>query len=299
MKIGVVGLGNMGGPIAHHLNKTGEVVAVSAVDASVFAEFEAKGVKTSTDPKVVADAELVFLCVPDGEVEKDILFGKGGLAAALKPGTLVADLSTIIYQDALEIGERLNAMGLRYLDCPISGMKERAQSGTLTVMCGGDKADFDIALPYIERFGSKVLHMGGRGAGQLMKMTNQLIYDTNIAAIAEVLPMAVKMGLDPVLVSEVVNTGTSRSHASEYFLPMILEGRFDTSYTLGGAYKDLVSAARISADHNIPMPVIGAMTTAYQAAIRQGHGKKDKGAMVLPFEALNGVKVRKPGFENT
>ena len=129
-----------------------------------------------------------------------------------------------------------------------------------------------------------------------MKMTNQLVYDTNIAALAEVMPMAVKMGLDPVLVSEVINTGTGRSHASEYFLPMILEGRFDTSYTLGGAYKDLVSAARVSADHNIPMPVVSAMTSAYQAAIRAGHGRKDKGAMILPFEEMNGVKVRKPGF---
>ena len=294
MKIGMIGLGAMGAPIARHLNKTGELVAVSAADNAAFAEFEAKGVKASTDPKIVAGAELIVLCVPDGVIEMDILFGHGGLAAALKPGTLVVDLSTIVYQDALEIGVRLKAIGVDYLDCPISGMKERAQAGTLTVMCGGDKALFDKALPYLERFGSKILHMGAAGNGQLMKMTNQLVYDTNIAALAEVMPMAVKMGLDPVLVSQVINTGTGRSHASEYFLPMILEGRFDTSYTLGGAYKDLISAARISADHNIPMPVISAMTSAYQTAIRAGHGKKDKGAMILPFEDLLGVKVRKP-----
>jgi 3-hydroxyisobutyrate dehydrogenase-like beta-hydroxyacid dehydrogenase len=294
MKIGMIGLGAMGGPIAHHLNKNDELIAVSAIDATSFAAFEAKGIKVSTDPTIVVSAEMVVLCVPDGAIEKDILFGKGGLAAALKPGTLVVDLSTIIYQDALEIGERLMAAGIDYLDCPISGMKERAQTGTLTVMCGGDKALFDKARPYLERFGSKVLYMGAPGNGQLMKMTNQLVYDTNIAALAEVMPMAVKMGLDPVMVSQVINTGTGRSHASEYFLPMILEGRFDTSYTLGGAYKDLISAARISADHNIPMPVISAMTSAYQAAIRAGHGKKDKGAMILPFEGLLGVKVRKP-----
>ena len=296
MKLGMIGLGAMGRPIAHHLNSGGEVVAVSAADTGVFPEFEAKGIKTSADPKVVAQADIVVLCVPDGEVEKDILFGAGGLAAALKPGTLVVDLSTIVYQEALEIGQRLAALGIDYLDCPISGMKERAQAGTLTIMCGGDHALFDKALPYLQRFGSKVLYMGAAGNGQLMKMTNQLVYDTNIAALAEVMPMAVKMGLDPVLVAEVINTGTGRSHASEYFLPMILEGRFDTSYTLGGAYKDLISAARLSADHNIPMPVVSAMTSAYQAAIRAGHGKKDKGAMVLPFEDLNGVKVRKPGF---
>ena len=296
MKLGMIGLGAMGAPIAHHLNSGDELIAVSAINSEAFAEFAAIGIKASTDPKVVAEADIVLLCVPDGDVEKDVLFGAGALAAALRPGTLVVDLSTIVYQDALEIGERLKTLSVDYLDCPISGMKERAQSGTLTIMCGGDKALFYRALPYLQRFGSKVLHMGGPGSGQLMKMTNQLVYDTNIAALAEVMPMAVKMGLDPVLVSEVINTGTGRSHASEYFLPMILEGRFDTSYTLGGAYKDLVSAARVSADHNIPMPVVSAMTSAYQAAIRAGHGRKDKGAMILPFEEMNGVKVRKPGF---
>jgi 3-hydroxyisobutyrate dehydrogenase-like beta-hydroxyacid dehydrogenase len=296
MKLGMIGLGSMGRPIAHNLHRSGESLSVCAASPSTFAEFEAKGIPASVDPKITAAADLVLICVPDGGVVKEILFGAGGLAGALRPGALVVDLSTTLYQDALELGRRLGDLDIGFLDCPVSGMEKRAIEGTLTIMCGGDGALFEKARPYLERIGSKVLHMGKSGNGQLMKMTNQLVYDTNIAALAEVMPMAVKMGLDPVQAAEVINTGTGRSHASEYFLPQILEGVFDVAYTLGGAYKDLVSAAKISADHNIPMPVVSAMTATYQTAIRQGHGGKDKGAMVLVYEDLLDVKVRKPGF---
>lgn len=296
MQLGMIGLGVMGRPIAHNLHRPGEALTVVARTLAPLAEFEAKGVATSLDPKALADADLLFVCVSDGAAVKQILFGDDQLAAALKPGALVIDLSTVIYQEALEIAERLAGLGVDFLDAPISGLEKRAVEGTLTVMCGGAPASFERARPYLERIGSKILHMGATGAGQLMKMTNQLLYDVNMAALAEVMPMAVKMGLDPVQAAAVVNSGTGRSHASEYFLPQILEGVFDVSYPMERAYKDLVGAAKLGADEQIPLPVVAAMTATYQTALRQGHGAKDKGGMILVFEDLLGVKVRKPGF---
>ncbi|CCA90018.1 NAD(P)-dependent oxidoreductase [Novosphingobium sp. PP1Y] len=293
MKLGVIGLGTMGRPIAHHLYRPTDTLTVSSQNTEVFEEFTTKGIAASTDVTICRDSDIIFICVPDGEIVKDILFGSGGLAATVRPGTLIVDLSTVVYQDALEVAARLADMQINFLDAPVSGMEKRANEGTLTIMAGGEKDLFEKAKPYLERIGTKVLHMGKVGNGQLMKMTNQLVYDTNIAALAEVVPMAVKIGLDPVQIVEVINTGTGRSYASEYFLPHILDEIFDTSYTLKGAYKDIISAHKISADHNIPMPVISAMTAVYQTALREGHGSKDKGAMILVFEKLLGIKVRR------
>jgi 3-hydroxyisobutyrate dehydrogenase-like beta-hydroxyacid dehydrogenase len=134
--------------------------------------------------------------------------------------------------------------------------------------------------------------MGPAGRGQLTKLINQLLFDINAAALAEVLPMAVKMGLDPELVGEVVNSGTGRSYASEFFIPRVLQGRFTDGYFLSKAYKDLISGAEISAGLCVPMPVLAAATATYQMAVLRGHGGKDKGAMIEVFEELLGVRYR-------
>ena len=156
-------------------------------------------------------------------------------------------------------------------------MEARAVEGTLTVMCGGEREVFDRARPWLDRIGSKILHMGPTGSGQLTKLINQLLFDINAAALGEILPMAAKMGLDPDLVAEVVNSGTGRSYASEFFIPRILQGHFADGYPMAHAYKDLVSGAGLGAELCIPMPVLAAATATYQAALLRGHGEKDKG----------------------
>ena len=171
-------------------------------------------------------------------------------------------------------------------------MEARAIDGTLTVMCGGDAGIFEIVRPYLECIGNKILYMGGVGSGQLTKLINQLLFDINVAALAEILPMAVKMGLDPDLVGDVVNSGTGRSYASEFFIPRILKNGFSDGYPMKHAYKDLVSAAEVSADLGIPLPVLGAATTTYQMALLKGFGDLDKSGMIRVFEELLGVRYR-------
>lgn len=171
-------------------------------------------------------------------------------------------------------------------------MEARAVDGTLTIMCGGDQADFDRVRPHLTPIGNRILHMGPVGSGQLAKLVNQLLFDINAAALAEVLPMAARMGLDPDQVGEVVNSGTGRIYASEFFIPRILEGRFTDGYPMQAAYKDLVSAAGLSANVCLTMPVLAAATATYQTALLQGHGASDKGAMIRVFEDLLGVTYR-------
>jgi 3-hydroxyisobutyrate dehydrogenase-like beta-hydroxyacid dehydrogenase len=292
MKLGFVGLGQMGRPIAHNLLKSRAELLVNDRSERWFEEFRSKGARGTTDPAELAGADMIFLCLPNTQVVQSFLLGQNGLAERLHQSQTVVDLSTIGYQATTEIGRTLDAKGVAFLDAPISGMEARAIDGTLTVMCGGLREVFDRVKPLLDHIGNKILFMGPTGAGQLTKLINQLLFDINAAALGEILPMAVKMGLDPDLVGEVINSGTGRSYASEFFVPRILRGHFSGGYPMAHAYKDLISGAELGANQCVPMPVLAAATATYQTALLRGHGEKDKGAMVRVFEELLGVEFR-------
>jgi 3-hydroxyisobutyrate dehydrogenase-like beta-hydroxyacid dehydrogenase len=292
MKLGFVGLGQMGKPIALNLLKSGAELIVNGRGDQAFGEFRAKGARGTTEVIDLAEADIIFLCLPNSTVVQQLMLGEGGLLTKLSPGRTVVDLSTITYSAAIEIGRLAEAKGVDFLDAPISGMAARAVDGTLTVMCGGKREAFDRVRPLLDHIGNKIIFMGPTGSGQLTKLINQLLFDINIAAISEILPMAARMGLDPDLVEAVINSGTGRSYASEFFIPRILRGHFSDGYPMRHAYKDLISGAELSANLCIPMPVLAAATATYQAALLQGYGEKDKGAMVEVFERLLGVQYR-------
>lgn len=292
MKLGFVGLGQMGRPIAASLLRGGGSMVVSDRSDRWFAEFRGKGATGTTELADLAAADVIFLCLPSSAAVQGVLLGEGGLLDHLGQGQAVVDLSTITYAATLEIGRVAEAKGVAFLDAPISGMEARAVDATLTVMCGGAPETFDRVKPLLDLIGNKILHMGPTGSGQLTKLINQLLFDINAAALAEVLPTAVKMGLDPDLVGEVVNSGTGRSYASEFFIPRMLRGHFTDGYPMGHAYKDLVSGAELSSNACVPLPVLAAATATYQAALLHGLGEQDKGAMVQVFERLLGVEYR-------
>jgi 3-hydroxyisobutyrate dehydrogenase-like beta-hydroxyacid dehydrogenase len=294
---GFIGLGQMGAPMARNLTKAARVV-VWARKADQAAPVIAAGATLATTATAFSAAEVVFLCLPNSDVVEDILFGAFGLANALPKGAVVVDTSTIEYARALAIHARLEGMGIGFVDAPISGMQARAEAGTLTMMCGASQTDVARLQPLLATMASNILPMGKPGSGQLAKLINQLLFDINAAALAEVLPLAVKLGLDPEKIGAIVNSGTGRSYASEFFIPNILKGDFSKGYPMAAAYKDLVSGAEISARYTIPMPVLAASTAVYQAALRAGHGDKDKGGMIRLAEEALGVAFRSQGTGN-
>jgi len=292
MKFGFVGLGQMGAPMAINLARKYDVL-VHARTISTVSEVVTRGAKHADDIGQFSDIDVLITCLPDSIAVNHVLFDhEEGLAQYLKPGALVVDTSTIEYGATLEFNNHLRAGGLRFLDAPISGMQKRAEDGTLTMMVGGDADDLKQIKDALSAMASKILHMGDVGAGQLTKLINQLLFDINAAALAEILPLSVKLGIDPEQVAEVVNSGTGRSYASEYFVPHILQGDFSNGYPMQAAYKDLVSGAEISARHNIPTPVLAAATATYQRALLEGYGDKDKGGMILVYERLLDVIFR-------
>jgi len=292
MSIAFIGLGQMGLPMATHLLRAHPGLRVSSASGRAYPQLERLGACPTDDRRVLAACDTVFLCLPDEQTVEELLFSEQGLAQWMRPGSTVVDTSTIGYTQAVEAGRRLAALGLRFMDAPVSGMPQRAADATLTAMCGGEPEVFARMLPYLQTMASTILHMGPVGNGQLAKLINQLLYNINTAALAEIMPMACKLGLDAQQITQVVNSGTGRSHASEYFLPQILANNFSSGYALQSAYKDMRHGAQISAEMGLPLPVLGAATTTYQTALLRGHGSEDKGAMIKVFEALLDVQFR-------
>jgi 3-hydroxyisobutyrate dehydrogenase-like beta-hydroxyacid dehydrogenase len=289
-KCGFVGLGQMGRPMATNLLKAaGKLVVLSRSEQSALPLVDLGAVR-ATAPDAFAECDFVLLCLP-GSAEIREFFSRSS-AYRFKPGVMFVDVGTTSYRDTLALAAELEGQGYRFVDAPVSGMAARAANATLTAMAGGSSADFACLSPVLSAMASTVLHMGAVGNGQLVKLVNQLLFDINAAALAEILPMAVRLGLDPVKVGEVVNSGTGRSYASECFVPSILQGRFDNGYPMSAAYKDLVAAMEIAGPEGIPLPVLAAATATYQQALLMGHGADDKGGMVKVFEALLGVRFR-------
>jgi 3-hydroxyisobutyrate dehydrogenase-like beta-hydroxyacid dehydrogenase len=292
MDIAFIGLGQMGRPMAINMLKSGARVTVSSASGKRHAELEAKGARATTDLAEIAKAGIVFLSLPGTEEVRETLLGKRGIAALMKAGSIVVDTSTMDYTATLQIAQALGERGIAFMDAPVSGMEARAIEGTLTAMCGGKTETLEAVRPYLSCVANSILHMGAAGSGQLAKLINQLLFDINCAAIAEVLPMAVKLGIDPEKIGKIVNSGTGKSYASEFFIPRILKDHFTDGYPLQHAYKDLVSGATLGASMNVPMPVLAAATATYQMALLRGHGKLDKGAMIKVYEELLGVEFR-------
>lgn len=293
-KVGFVGLGQMGRWMALNVLKSGFDLTVFDIDPGAMQFLAGQGAGLATGPAELAGrVDIVLLSLPSTAVVEEVIFGEGGLVYGARPGLAIVDCGTSSYGPTVDFSRRLAGRGIRYADAPVSGMEARAKEGTLTVMFGGEEDLFEAVLPVLDAFGDKVLHMGAVGSGQLTKLTNQLLFNISCASIAEVLPMAAKLGLDPGKVLQVVTTGTGRSFAAEFFGPRILEGRFDEGYPLKHAYKDMISAAEICAYEQIPLPLVHAATTTYQMALADGYGDEDKGAMIKVFERLLGVRFRR------
>jgi 3-hydroxyisobutyrate dehydrogenase-like beta-hydroxyacid dehydrogenase len=292
MHIAFVGLGQMGRPMAINMLKSGAKLTVSSASGKRHAELEEKGAKATKNLSDVAQADIVFLCLPGTDAVRETLFGVQGIAPLMGKGQIVVDTSTMDYLETRDFAIRLAERGIGFIDAPVSGMEARAIEGTLTAMCGGKAETLEKVRPYLSCVANNILHMGDSGSGQLSKLINQLLFDINCAAIAEVLPMAAKLGIDPEKIGKIINSGTGRSYASEFFIPRILKNNFSDGYPLQHAYKDIDAGAKVSATHNIPMPVLAAASATYQMALLKGHGHLDKGAMIRVFEDLLGVQFR-------
>lgn len=294
IRVGFVGLGTMGKWMALNVLRAGFDLAVYDLVPAAVQVLGENGAAAAAGPTDLARVvDVVLLSLPNTAAVEKVIFGDGGLIHGASPGLVIVDCGTTSYVPTVDFARRLRKQGFHFADAPVSGMEARAQEGTLTVMFGGEVALFDRVHPVLAAFGKEVLYMGRVGSGQLTKLVNQLLFNISAAALAEVLPMAAKLGLDPEKTLQVVTTGTGCSFAAEFFGPRILQGNFDEGYPLRDAYKDMISAAEICAYEQIPLPLVHAAATTYQMALADGYGDENKGAMIKVFERILDVQFRR------
>ncbi len=293
MNIGFIGLGTMGMGMARNLlNKNGSlrVYTASEEKQKLLAE---EGFTVVKSYEGFRGCEIVFLCLPDDPVVEKVVLGDGGLIHVLQEeGTVLIDTSTISPDSAKMLASAWEERVGAFLDAPVSGMKARADAGTLTVMVGGEEEAFVFARPYLEMIGTTVLYMGGSGCGQASKMINNVAYDINVAGIAELLPLAVRLGLDPEKIGQVINSGTGRSYASEFFIPRILKDSFTDGYPIEKAFKDLAHAEETEEAEEVVLPMTNAAAEVFRKAMEEGFGGLNKGGLIRVKEEEMQVKFR-------
>ncbi len=293
-KIGFIGLGQMGKWMASNLVKRGFDLSVFDINPEAMALLAKQGAaQTVSAAELAKGVDVIILSLPNSDVVEEVVRGPNGILQGAKSEQIIIDCGTAGYLWTREFSDSLQKHELRFVDAPVTGLEQKAKDATLTIMFGGAEELLQEIRTLLEAMGSHIVHMGDVGCGQLAKMINNILYNANIAALAEVLPMAVKLGLDPEKIAEVINAGSGQSFASKFFIPNIIENNFDRSYSLDNAYKDMANAAEISAHYKISLPIIQTAITTYEKALSMGLGAEDKGAMIKVFEDKLGVAFRK------
>jgi 3-hydroxyisobutyrate dehydrogenase len=247
VRVGFIGLGRMGTPMAGNLLRAGFEVAGFDVNAQTGRELAARpGFERSASAQAcVASAGVVVLMLPDSAVVDRLLWESPGLAAAMGSGTLVIDMGSSDPLHSRRNAERLAASGLEFIDAPVSGGVKRAIDGTLSIMVGGPKEPFERAQPVLQAMGKTVIHVGGAGAGHAVKALNNYVSAAGLIAVSEALVAAVKFGIDPHLVNQVFNASTGRNNTTERKVEdFMLSKRYDSGFALALMRKDVQTASQ-------------------------------------------------------
>ena len=291
MKIGFIGIGIMGGPMAVHLLDAGHEVAVNDINP-IPQEFLDKGALVASSAKEAAErGEVIIIMVPDTPDVEMVLFGENGVAEGLNQGKIVVDMSSISPVETKLFAEKINALGCKYLDAPVSGGEVGAQAGSLTIMVGGDQETFDKVKPLFELMGKNITLVGGNGDGQTCKVANQIIVALTIEAVGEALLFASKAGADPSKVREALMGGFASSKILEIHGERMIKRTFDPGFRIELHQKDLNLALSNARKLQMSLPNTATAQELFNSVAAQGDIGLDHSAMVLALEKLAEFKV--------
>jgi 2-hydroxy-3-oxopropionate reductase len=290
MQIGFIGLGIMGLPMAGHLKAAGHAICVPD-RASLSADSRAAFTVLADATAVARAADVIILMVPDTPDVEAVLFGPAGVAAGLSPGKLVIDMSSISPTATKDFAARITALGCAYLDAPVSGGEVGAKQASLTIMVGGEEADFARAKPLFEAMGKNITLVGGNGAGQTAKVANQIIVALTIEAVAEALLFASKAGADPAKVRQAITGGLATSRILELHGERMIKRTFAPGFRIVLHQKDLNLALQAGKELGVALPNTAATQQLFAAAIAAGHGGLDHSGLVRALETMAAHKV--------
>ena len=294
MKVGFIGLGAMGRPMAKRIKAAGFDLAVYDVMVPAVEEMVSLGAVSKAGPgEVAAFADVVCSSLPNSAILKDVMLGENGVINSLKPGSLGIDLSSVEPQVSRQLAEAVKAKGSAMIDAPVSGGVVGAENGTLTIMVGGEKEDLDKARKVLQHLGKKVFHVGGSGSGQAIKLVNNLLLGANMAAAAEALTLGKKLGLTPEAMLDIISQSSGASYAlSAKAEKFIFPGKFDPGFAVDLQYKDLELAVSTAKSLSVPLPMGNTAQQLYEIAKASGRGREDISSVIKFFEEMAKTEVR-------
>ena len=285
-KLGFIGLGIMGTPMAGHLIKAGHALFVNT-RSTVPADLVAAGAQAcATAAEVARNADIVFMMLPDTPDVAKVLWGDNGVAAGLSQGKTVVDMSSISPMETKEFAQQINALGCDYLDAPVSGGEVGAKAASLTIMVGGPDAAFERVKPLFELMGKNITLVGGNGDGQTCKVANQIIVALNIAAVGEALLFASKAGADPAKVRQALMGGFASSRILEVHGERMIKRTFAPGFRIGLHQKDLNLALAGAKTLGVALPQTASAAQLMQACAANGMQDLDHSALVRALELM-------------
>ncbi len=283
----------MGYPMARNLLRAGHEVAVwsNTTEKARKLAADEKGSFCATPKDVAAQADVIFLCVGDTAMAKEVILGADGIIQGVRSGSVVVDCSTIAVAQSRQIGAALKAKGVDFLDAPVTGSTPGAEGGNLTFMIGGDEAVFAKIRPLLDPMGKKIYFCGGAGMGLQAKLTQNLVLSNILMAFNEGMVLATKGGVDPKLMLEILDNSAAKSGLISYKAPFVFSRNFTTNFSVKWMHKDIGLMLESAQDLGVPLCLTALTRQLFQTAIAAGHGDEDIGSTIKVLEDLTGTTV--------
>ena len=295
-KVGLIGLGVMGYGMALNLIKAGYTLVACDVNKERIKMIpdQDKVIAVDHPCEVLEHTNTVITMLPNSPHVLEVLEGEQGLLSGEIPEDLfVIDMSSISPDVTKEIGKKLEEKGVKFLDGPVSGGQSGAMNGALTIMVGGKAEDLEDAMPLFQAVGKNIIHCGECGAGQVVKVVNQLMSAINLISMSEAFTLGTKAGVDPEIMMNVIKGGSGRCWAVEDRMPQILKGNFDPGFSINLHTKDINMAVDMAKIMNLPLYATNLVAELFKTAQVKGYGMNDNCAIIKLYEELAGVEVRK------
>lgn len=290
--IGFIGLGIMGKPMAKNLLAGGVQLMVSDLNETAVQEVVAAGAVRGTYGEIAEKCDIIITMLPSGAIVQSVLFGENGVAEKLTAGKLVCDMSSVTPDESRTCYEKLKAIGVGFVDAPVSGGEPGAIAGTLAIMCGGDEKDFEAMQPYFDIMGGSSVLIGPSGNGSVTKLANQIIVNLGIATVSEAMVLAAKAGADPMKVYKAIRGGLAGSAVLDAKVPMMCERNFVPGGKISINHKDIKNVINTAHTLDVPLPLTASLFEIMQAMKVGGHMDEDHSALVKYFEGLADVIVK-------
>ena len=286
-KVGFIGLGIMGKPMARNLMEAGYGLVVYNRSWAAIEELAGKGAETAGSPKEVAEAcNTVVTMLPDSPQVEEVVTGENGVLEGVTEGTLLVDMSTISPVVTEKLAQKAREMGASMLDAPVSGGETGAEAGTLSIMVGGSQEDFERAKPLFDVMGKTIVRVGESGTGQVVKACNQIVVALTIEAVSEALVLGSKAGASPAKVIQVLSGGLAGNKVMEAKSENFLKHEFNPGFRLELHRKDLGIALAAGREYGVPLPVTAIVDQVLEALVAKGSGGEDHSAMLMFIEDL-------------